>query len=97
MLRREYRAIARQHHPPRPRFVDASERENADDRYGNGLQAASKKGVPGLYNTQNKAMGNSTGLKQYYRYGIYSESPFHHSILPTYPLDDSISYLMSFP
>jgi hypothetical protein len=49
----------------------------ANGRYGNGLQAASKKGVPGLYNTQNKAMGNSTGLRQYYRYGLYSESPFH--------------------
>lgn len=42
------------------------------EAYGNGLQAASKKGVPGLYNTQNKAMGNSTGLRQYYRYGLYN-------------------------
>jgi len=61
-------------------LVEENKNENGtgngtDDRYGNGLQAASKKGVPGLYNTQNKALGNSTGLRQYYRYGIYSESP----------------------
>jgi len=43
-------------------------------RYGSGLQAATKKGVPGLYNSKNTALGNSTGLRQYYRYGLYSES-----------------------
>jgi len=57
------------------RARESEEGNGTDDRYGNGLQAASKKGVPGLYNTQNKALGNSTGLRQYYRYGIYSESP----------------------
>jgi len=59
-----------------------TERENengTDDRYGNGLQAASKKGVPGLYYNLNKPLGNSTGLRQYYRYGLYSEFPFRDS------------------
>lgn len=42
------------------------------EAYGNGLQSATKKGVPGLYNTKNSPMGNSTGLRQYYRYGIYN-------------------------
>jgi hypothetical protein len=60
-----------------PVLVSLMEEIEANDRYGNGLQAASKKGVPGLYNTQNKAMGNSTGLRQYYRYGLYSEFPFY--------------------
>ena len=49
-------------------------------RYGSGLKAATKKDVPGLYYSLNKPMGNSTGLRQYYRYGIYSEFP--HSLLP---------------
>jgi len=42
------------------------------EAYGNGLKAASKKDVPGLYNSKNVALGNSTGLRQYYRYGIYN-------------------------
>jgi hypothetical protein len=54
-------------------------------RYGNGLKAASKKDVPGLYNSKNVALGNSTGLRQYYRYGIYSMSPvpLYHVYLPS--------------
>jgi len=64
-----------------------------DGRYGNGLQAASKKGVPGLYYNQNKPLGNSTGLRQYYRYGIYSESRQSCLFIPR----AARSHLISFP
>ena len=72
--------------------------------YGNGLKAASKKDVPGLYNSKNVALGNSTGLRQYYRYGIYSMSPIYlsdpiHSynflISPNMSLAEDLNYLPS--
>lgn len=40
--------------------------------YGAGLAGATKKTVGGLYDTKNIAMGTSKGLRQYYRYGLYS-------------------------
>jgi len=39
--------------------------------YGSAILAATKKSADGLYDTKNDPLGNSTGIRQYYRYGIY--------------------------
>ena len=55
----------------------------ARDSYGAAILAATKKSADGLYDTQNDPLGNSTGIRQYYRYGIYSGS----ALFPTRILD----------
>jgi len=40
--------------------------------YGNGFQGGTGDSAGGLYDTKNDPLGNSTGLRQYYRYGIYN-------------------------
>ena len=42
-------------------------------RYGAGLQGATGQSAGGLYDTANDALGKKKGLRQYYRYGMYSE------------------------